>query len=127
MNWLGRPALLGKQLVPCVAWESCSPSSACNLFSLTTMGPGEREYRFEVWPAAAQANGESQTSCKIGTMAEWLNAPVLKTGDLARGPWVQILLVPLKNWSDGRAAYCTRLESESPRKGTGDSNSSHSA
>ena len=28
-------------------------------------------------------------------MAEWLIAPVLKTGDSARGPWVQILLVPI--------------------------------
>ena len=32
-----------------------------------------------------------------------------------------------KNWSDGRAAYCTNLESWRSCKGTGDSNSSHSA
>jgi hypothetical protein len=32
------------------------------------------------------------TAC--GEMAEWLNAPVLKTGDLSRGPWVRIPLSP---------------------------------
>lgn len=30
-----------------------------------------------------------------GAMAEWLNASVLKTEVLVRGPWVQILLAPL--------------------------------
>ncbi len=33
----------------------------------------------------------------IGGVAEWLNAPVLKTGDLERGPRVRISPPPHKN------------------------------
>lgn len=53
-------------------------------------------------------------------MAEWLNAPVLKTGDPARGPWVQILLVPLGSdpkWfrnSLGKRAGYRRLAGSTP-------------
>ena len=34
-------------------------------------------------------------------MAEWPIAPVLKTGDLVRDPWVQILLSPQKVDDEG--------------------------